>query len=49
VTCYDAAVKPQPTRNPTIKGIRDCAHIADINDRLACFDNFANQIPKFTH
>ena len=48
--CYDAAVRPEPKRNPPpVKGIRDCRHIVDINDRLGCFDGFAQQIPKFTH
>lgn len=48
--CYDAAVKPEPKRvPPPVKGIRDCRHIVDINDRLGCFDGFAEQIPKFTH
>ena len=48
--CYDAAVKPQPNPNPLpVKGIRDCRHIVDLNERLTCFDGFAAQIPKFTH
>jgi flagellar motility protein MotE (MotC chaperone) len=48
--CYDAAVKPQPNRNPPpVEGIRDCRHIVDVNERLSCFDGFAVQIPKFTH
>ena len=48
--CYDAAVKPQPNPNPPpVKGIRDCRHIVDVNERLSCFDGFAVQIPKFTH
>jgi hypothetical protein len=50
LNCYDAAVKPQPSRNPpTVKGIRDCRLIVDANERLNCFDGFAAQIPKFTH
>jgi hypothetical protein len=50
LNCYDAAVRPEPNRNPPpVKGIRDCRHIVDINDRLMCFDGFAEQIPKFTH
>jgi hypothetical protein len=50
LNCYDAAVRPEPNRNPPpVKGIRDCRHIVDINDRLGCFDGFAEQIPKFTH
>ncbi len=48
--CYDAAVRPELNRNPPpVKGIRDCRHLVDINDRLGCFDGFAEQIPKFTH
>ena len=48
--CYDAAVKPDPNPNPPpVKGIRDCRHLVDKNDRLGCFDGFAEQIPKFTH
>ncbi len=48
--CYDAAVKPELNPNPPpVKGIRDCRHLVDKNDRLGCFDGFAEQIPKFTH
>ena len=48
--CYDAAVKPEPNPNPPpVKGIRDCRRLVDKNDRLGCFDGFAEQIPKFTH
>jgi hypothetical protein len=48
--CYDAAVRPQPNPNPPpVKGIRDCRHIVDVDQRLGCFDGFAVQIPKFTH
>ena len=48
--CYDAAVKPELSANPPpVKGIRDCRHLIDKNDRLGCFDGFAEQIPKFTH
>jgi hypothetical protein len=48
--CYDDAVPPQLNPNPPpVKGIRDCRHFVDLNDRLGCFDGFAQQIPKFTH
>jgi hypothetical protein len=50
LNCYDAAVKPQPNPNPPpVKGILDCRHIVDVNERLGCFNGFAVQIPKFTH
>ncbi|MGA7070669.1 hypothetical protein [Bradyrhizobium sp.] len=48
--CYDTAVKPELNPHPPpVKGIRDCRHLVDKNDRLGCFDGFAEQIPKFTH
>jgi hypothetical protein len=50
LNCYDAAVPPQPNpKAPPAQGIRDCRYIVDQNDRLGCFDGFAEQIPKFTH
>jgi flagellar motility protein MotE (MotC chaperone) len=50
LTCYDAAVKPQPNpKAAPAKGIRDCRYLVDIDERLNCFDGFAVQIPKFTH
>ena len=50
LNCYDAAVKPQPNPNPPpVKGILDCRHIINLDERLDCFNGFAVQIPKFTH
>src|ERR1700722_4544063 len=48
--CYDAAVPPKFTlKPPVVKGILDCRHVKEQDERLACFNNFAEQIPKFTH
>jgi hypothetical protein len=48
--CYDAAVPPKPTpKPPVVKGILDCRHLKEQDERLACFNGFAEQIPKFTH
>jgi hypothetical protein len=48
--CYDAAVPPKPTPKPVAaKGILDCRHLKEEDERLACFNGFAEQIPKFTH
>jgi hypothetical protein len=48
--CYDAAVPPKfMPKPPAIKGILDCRHVKEQDERLACFNNFAEQIPKFTH
>ena len=48
--CYDAAVPPKfMPKPPVVKGILDCRHVKEQDERLACFNNFAEQIPKFTH
>src|SRR5258707_586401 len=48
--CYDAAVPPKlMLKPPVVKGILDCRHVKEQDERLACFNNFAEQIPKFTH
>jgi hypothetical protein len=50
LNCYDAAVPPKlMPKPPVIKGILDCRHVKEQDERLACFNNFAEQIPKFTH
>ena len=46
--CYDAVVKPAPKPKPSAaKGVLDCRFIKEEDDRLACFNKFAEQIPKF--
>jgi hypothetical protein len=48
--CYDAAVPPKfMPKPPTVKGILDCRHLKEQDERLTCFNGFAEQIPKFTH
>jgi hypothetical protein len=50
LNCYDAAVPPKfMPKPPAVKGILDCRHLKEQDERLACFNNFAEQIPKFTH
>jgi hypothetical protein len=48
--CYDAAVPPKfMPKPPAVKGILDCRHLKEQDERLTCFNGFAEQIPKFTH
>jgi hypothetical protein len=48
--CYDAAVPPKPSAKPVkAKGVLDCRFLKEEDERLACFNGFADQIPKFTH
>jgi hypothetical protein len=48
--CYDAVVPPKPKPKPaTAKGVLDCRFLKEEDERLACFNGFTEQIPKFTH
>jgi hypothetical protein len=46
--CYDAVIPPKPKpKPPTAKGVMDCRFVKEEDDRLACFNGFAERIPKF--
>jgi hypothetical protein len=46
--CYDGVIKPAPKpKPPTAKGVMDCRFLKEEDERLACFNNFAESIPKF--
>jgi hypothetical protein len=46
--CYDAVIKPAPKpKPPAAKGVMDCRFLKEEDERLACFNNFAESIPKF--
>jgi hypothetical protein len=48
--CYDAVIAPKPKPNPAAaKGVMDCRFVKEEDERLACFNGFTEQIPKFTH
>jgi hypothetical protein len=48
--CYDAVVAPKPKPKPAAaKGVLDCRFLKEEDERLACFNGFTEQIPKFTH
>jgi hypothetical protein len=45
--CYDAIVAPQPKpKPPAAKGVMDCRFVKEQDERLACFNGFAESIPK---
>ena len=47
---YDAVVAPKPKPKPaTAKGVLECRFLKEEDERLACFNGFTEQIPKFTH
>ena len=46
--CYDAIIAPKP--NPkagAAKGFADCRFKKEEDERLACFNGFAESVPKF--
>jgi hypothetical protein len=48
--CFDAVLRPQPRPNPaTPKKVMDCRFTKEEDERLACFNAFTEQIPKFSH
>lgn len=47
--CYDAIVppKPKPKAAPA-NGVMDCRYVKEEDERLKCFNEFAEKIPKFS-
>jgi hypothetical protein len=46
--CYDAVFPPKPNpKAPAAKGVPDCRFIKEEDERLTCFNGFAERIPKF--
>jgi hypothetical protein len=46
--CYDAVFPPKPNpKAPAAKGVADCRFTKEEDDRLTCFNGFAESIPKF--
>ena len=48
--CYDAAVPPKPPKAKAgaTNGVMDCRYIKEEDERLKCFNGFAEKIPKFS-
>jgi hypothetical protein len=47
LNCYDAIFKPTPKpKPPAAKGVTDCRFIKEEDERLTCFNGFAEKIPK---
>jgi hypothetical protein len=45
--CYDAVVPPKPNpKPPKANGVMDCRFIKEEDERLTCFNGFAESIPK---
>jgi hypothetical protein len=47
LNCYDAIYAPQPKpKAPTAKSVSDCRYVKEEDERLTCFNGFADKIPK---
>jgi hypothetical protein len=48
--CYDGIFPPKPKpKAPVAKGVPDCRFIKEEDERLKCFNGFAEQLPKASH
>jgi hypothetical protein len=46
--CYDAIFPPKPNpKAPQAKAVADCRFAKEEDERLTCFNGFAEKIPKF--
>jgi hypothetical protein len=47
LNCYDGIFPPQPKpKAPTAKAVNDCRFHKEEDERLTCFNGFAEKIPK---
>jgi hypothetical protein len=47
LTCYDGVFPPAPKpKPPAAKGVNECRFIKEEDERLTCFNGFAEKIPK---
>ena len=48
--CYDAAIPPKPPKPKAspANGVMDCRYVKEEDERLKCFNGFAEKIPKFS-
>ena len=47
LNCYDAIYAPQPKpKAPAAKAVNDCRFVKEEDDRLTCYNGFADKIPK---
>jgi len=47
LACYDGIFAPQPKpKPPAVKGVNDCRFLKEEDERLTCYNSFADKIPK---
>jgi hypothetical protein len=49
LNCYDAIIPPKPRpKSAPANGVMDCRYVKEEDERLKCFNGFADKIPKFS-
>lgn len=46
--CYDAVIAPLSKTKPTSRDVADCRYYTEQDQRLACFNDFAGSIPRYS-
>ncbi|MBR0797438.1 hypothetical protein JQ615_18785 [Bradyrhizobium jicamae] len=47
LNCYDEIFKPEPKpKAPVAKGVNECRFMKEEDERLTCYNGFADKIPK---
>jgi hypothetical protein len=50
LNCFDAIFPPKPKpKAPAAKGVPDCRFVKEEDERLKCFNGFAERLPKNPH
>ena len=44
--CFDAVIAPLAKTKPTSRDVADCRYYTEQDQRLACFNDFAESIPR---
>ncbi len=44
--CFDAVIAPLANTKPTSRDVADCRYYTEQDQRLACFNDFAESIPR---
>lgn len=46
--CFDAVIAPLAKTKPSSRDVADCRYYTEQDQRLACFNDFAQSIPRYS-